>query len=374
MPVDLTVPQPLPLRSLVLSRSEPPEEASLRQEIRAWIERVVPEPRRRALGVRVGELSLEVCPVSEVLPPDAHPPARWWQPGAEEVAALAQARQAMVLGVPARFATLEEDLALAAAAARALALHCGGVVVEPVSHALECLDDQWAAPPAGLSDQTLVRVLSSELDGEVWATTLGLARLGLPELEVRRVPVRLILGLAPFLEEAARALLSQLQAGPRIGTLPLDGMEVGVTAWGDRLRLHPPGRRTGDLGPLLADRMGVSLAESEVHSAATRLDLREAVERARRELPEVRQRFVAGLEASARLCVHAVFTGPEGDESLWLSVQRFTRHQVRGRLVEAPRSVPLRLGQRVCVPVDQVIDWRIDHADGRREGGCRTAP
>lgn len=354
MTVYLKPARSFPLWSMILFRGALPRDEGLRARIHRWLDRYAPD-----LPARLEALAFEPCRASEVMPPERRALIDLWRPGIEETAVLDRADQALRIGVRSSLETLEDDLALVTAACRALARSLGGVIVDPVTSELGTIDEQVEAP---LRDAgALVRILSTECDGDLWGTTIGLSRLGLPELVIDRGPVHLVPVLAPVLKKVTAALVEALRASPRVDGLEVDGVALGLTRRRDQLRLHPPGRRRGDVGPILA-----ALAGDEPTPTVT--------EPADEDLPRVRQRFVEGLEPMARLLVRAEFPSTDGGERMWVCVDRFKRDVVRGRLVSRPLNVSLRRGQRVSVPVERVVDWRIEYPDGRFEGARLDAP
>ncbi len=371
MSVELDLSDTLPLTTLVLTCTPPPGDAILRDAIRAWIDRYVRDDRHRALRARVDDLALLPCPAEQAVPLARRGYHEMWRPGVEEAAILHRARHGLFVVVHADPTTLQEDLALATAAARAVALHTGGVVVDPAALALEPLDDQRQPPARIVPAEDLVKVASFEEDGALWAGTLGLERLGLPELEVGPAPVHLLGDIAAILKRASRALLAQLETADRLSWLEVEGVRFGISRCGPMLRLHPLDGVDADVGPPLAELarvLGGAPADRFVVLDREDAAVKAATARARGELPEVRERFIAGLDPLARLFVCAVFTEGAREESLWLCVDRFTRHHVRGRLACPPYRASLKNGQRVSVPIDAILDWRIEHPDGRLEG------
>lgn len=343
--------------------------------VRRWLYHRVPEPRRQQLLARMDDLIILECPAQLYdwvredclcLPPT----------GIEEQALYDQAHTAVLVRVGACPGDYPVALGLQSAAARALAAHLGGVVLDPVHSCLRPLDERCEAPPEQRAED-LIRVLSSESNGRLWVTSVGLAKVGLPELELRDGPVHLVPVLGPLVKRLGAALIEQVAAEgwQRPLDLWVEGVRFGAACTPQRpdmLTLHPPGAPAGDVGPqlvALARELDLLDDMEVIYTPPEDPEIAAAVAESRAELPDVRRRFREGLEPFARLEIRAQFGDEEGGESMCVCVDAFTRHQVRGRLLSHPRFTSLRSGQRVRVPIEHVLDWTIEHPDGRREGG-----
>jgi hypothetical protein len=98
--------------------------------------------------------------------------------------------------------------------------------------------------------------------------------------------------------------------------------------------------------------------------------MRPQVDEARRTFPGARARFAAGLPDGQRLLVVTRVY----DERCWselasIAVSRVDGDIVEGRFRTAPKVVPhYRAGDWYAFPDSQLMDWSIEHRDGRKEG------
>lgn len=202
--------------------------------------------------------------------------------------------------------------------------------------------------------------------------TAGLARVGVPELELVRVRPELRHTARRLLPLAARELVWRvLEAGSRPLVLPdlwlgqVEGCEVvaGLTSRPDgSVRLHPPGRPRAAPTRLL--QRAARLFPPHDHARLTA-----ALPLPPREVERLRHRFHQGADDARWFLQVGAPTGA-GTAAAWVEVVRWTERQILGRAA-APRRAPwgARWGERVVAPPDAVLAWRVDHLDGRVEGG-----
>jgi uncharacterized protein YegJ (DUF2314 family) len=222
--------------------------------------------------------------------------------------------------------------------------------------------------------------------GRAWATTKGLTKFGLPELECHVRPVHVGRAAARFLHLAAGAFVEALwnrlrerpgEKGPlMVGpALALEGHEP--------VELSLRYRHRDGLEPFV-EILPPRAADGWWESMTTRLfgeqerveypppddpELERAEAEARARLPEARRRFQAGLGPGEKLLVKTAF--PIGDgahEHLWIEIDEWLGSTLTGRVSNRPLDVELRSGARVTFDEQEVEDWLIAHADGTTEG------
>jgi len=99
-------------------------------------------------------------------------------------------------------------------------------------------------------------------------------------------------------------------------------------------------------------------------------ELLEASRRAKEKLPELHKAFTAGLEPGEYIEVKAPFrTIDDGHEWMWVEVTKWNGRRITGILNNEPDKVPgLRAGQIVEVNEDDVFDYIRRYADKHTEG------
>jgi uncharacterized protein YegJ (DUF2314 family) len=102
-------------------------------------------------------------------------------------------------------------------------------------------------------------------------------------------------------------------------------------------------------------------------SEAMEIAHRRAVE----ELPQVKQRFLAGLRPGESLIVkHGFPTQGEKNEYMWLAVNTWRGDRLQTQLMNNPQiRMDLRAGQAVEIREADVFDWAVMRPDGEMEGG-----
>lgn len=414
LPASTTVAYAVYFRS---QRPDPPTVAQLLPVVTAWLERHAQNPLRQAirefidrglLQIQVGGRDLIPAPPPELL--------RVWQPGELEERRYAQATHMItiigqdLLGPP-RF-----GFWAAAAAARALAEASGGVILDPDFPRLLKLDTLTEDLPADGRIQVTDHIMvprSVDQRGLMWMTTKGVAKFGLPELEIRDAPPNLAEALGYVINATAQHLAQQLwrlhaereeppkelPVGPEIrisledvsaayGGDDFTGPPEGTQGWA-MLRLeHHPGRGRSDdfvrlvaplgvrekhsvwLNGVLADLLG--LGESTLRNVKTDSEAMEAAHlQAVSELPVIKQRFQGGLLPGETLIVKYGFpTQAEHNEYMWLAVNTWRGDRLQTQLMNNPQiRKDLRAGQPVEIREADIFDWALMLPNDEMEGG-----
>jgi uncharacterized protein YegJ (DUF2314 family) len=377
-----------------------------------WMDGHVPAPLGPVLERYVGSDLVEVVtrPRNDLPVPDLEL-LRLMRLGEDEERRLAAATHGQVVQAEGLLQHPLLHVWATLAVARAAALASGGVVLDPeLPRVLPA--EQHDAPLRGhgrvaVAEQIVVPT-SRRGDGTMWITTKGMRRFGLPNLEVRAVPPGLASDLVPVVDGVAQLLLDTAlgraqEAGERgldalVLPRPLEltlgdvarsfgkepdggGGRVAIALrWDGRGRdgmepfveRVPPDAHVGDRGEwlysVLRDLVGATEDPAVTGDAEA---LREAHERARRELPSAKQRFCDGLPPGSTLYVKYGFPVPEGGrEYMWVAVESWHEDVITGALSnDSAYRADLRAGRRVRVPAGDVFDWMITHGRNKREGG-----
>ena len=397
----------------------PPREGELLRLIRDWLDTYAHDPLREAISefVESGMLSLFVHERATIPePPDDL--VRAYNPGESEERRFRDSTHAIVVGAPDLITAPRLGLWSVVGAARAIASGLpGGVVVDPEFPRLLPLSDLTHPLPAAgrvrVSDHILVPYSTNDETGLLWVTTKGMARFGLPDLELRDVPPHLLSGLLPLVNAAAQRLVAAAMeyVGAWEGSdappfLPIRAQFM-LTIADIRLAHTPAEIEPNGPGPLdvaetplrweVCDEDGVAFARiapargvrggtgvwlsrvlSDLFGSEPNLALVESddaeMEVARHEaldtLPLVRERFALGFRSGEVLHIKHGFPadGPN-HEYMWVAVTRWSDATIYGNLSSDPQyRHDLRMGQAVSVPEAEVYDWMISHKDGRIEG------
>ncbi|MBW1881287.1 MAG: hypothetical protein JRI25_24895 [Deltaproteobacteria bacterium] len=265
MPVEIGIPPVVPVLYVVLftARGAPPSEAALREQVEAWVRRRVEAPLREHLLEWCGrdKARLELHPSEQIVLP-ARSVLVSTGLGVEEAARLDAATHAVVVGTVDALHPPRPGLWWAIAAARALASHLGGVIYDPEVRTVFPVDVRNdPLPPDGAIDlREHLRVFTNPMRNGWWMTSHGLARFGLPDLELCEVPGEVLFEAMGLVHRAAGVLHGRARVLARKGgavrmkltslTLPWNGLEASTIGLSFApfpgkaqpfLRLHPPG-------------------------------------------------------------------------------------------------------------------------------------
>jgi len=270
MSVDIGIPPVVPVLFVVLfvARGVPPTEGDLRRQAERWVVRHVDDPLGAELLAwsRREVARLEVHPVDHMVLPSRSALASAGL-GVDEAAHLDATTHAVVVGTVDRLLPPRPGLWWAIAAARGLARHLGGVIYDPELRAVLPVEvrDEPLPRDGAIDLREHLRVAANPVRGGWWMTSHGLARFGLPDLEVCEVPGEVLFEAMGLVHRAAAALHGRARAlalggGParlKLTSLHLpwrgnDAAPIGLSfaPFPGRaqpfLRLHPP---AGDRRP-----------------------------------------------------------------------------------------------------------------------------
>ena len=233
------------------------------------------------------------------------------------------------------------------------------------------------------------------------AITLGMAKVGLPDVVVQESPQSSFHQVGDLIDIFSQAM-AEGAALPKSGNFRLDLHSIKNAGFRDDqvkslkanarsaacLVLKPGKWEEGDpknrLIELSSDRYSgpdMQAKQSEMldtffgwkdlyGKVQHTQELLEASRKAREKLPELRRAFNHGLEPGEYIEVKAPFPTPQGDrEWMWVEVSRWKGARITGTLDNEPVECPdLHAGQVVQVREEDVFDYIRKYSDGRREG------
>jgi uncharacterized protein YegJ (DUF2314 family) len=326
---------------------------------------------------------------------------------AEERKRLMGARHATLLAFRVPFAQRNEVLLAATRFAHELAAEQGSFLWDSETKEYfspktwkESRLDGWSGGVPSVPAQITLHVYR---EGEALRViSLGMAKLGLPDLVMEQVPHSLSEDMARLVNGVAQLMGEGLVPSSE-GVLEVDLAKVKDTQLKGKLeaRTEKGAKRKAQLralvarrdqgdpdnallelafpgnGPLEARRTAVLDAlfgqrKDPVTAVASGDPELEAVARkARARLVELRPRVVKGMQFPEQLLVKAGFrTDKGGQEFMWLEVTSWEKGRWRGSLANEPQSVSrLRLGSSVDVAEAEVEDYLYMSPTGAREGG-----
>ena len=258
----------------------------------------------------------------------------------------------------------------------------------------------WKAGPPTVSAHITVHVYG---EGDaVRFVSLGMVKLGLPDLVVEQVPQSLTRPMGTVLNGVAQLLAEGLTLSGD-GSLKVDlgrvkdgrtrtQLDVKTTVSAERkltLRALEARRDSGDpVNPLLElDFPGEGAPPARQIAALDTLlgkspdtfvpvppgdpELAAVATQARARLQQLRPRIEKGLAPPEALVVKAAFPTDDGSsEHMWFVVTGWEQERLRGTLANEPFEVSgLRLGSSVSVLLQDVDDFRYTRPDGKEEGG-----
>ena len=239
-------------------------------------------------------------------------------------------------------------------------------------------------------------------DDGVRFVSLGMVKLGLPDLVVEDVPRSMTVPMGTVLNGVAQLLAEGLGV-PADGTLTVDLSRVkdarmrkqleGKSTPGAvrklKLRALEARRESGDPDNALLEVSFPGEGSTQARQLAAldtllgkRADsltpvppgdpeLAAVARKARARLLELRPKLEKGVAPPEALVIKAGFPTDTGSsEHMWFTFTAWEKDRLRGTLANEPFGVSkLRLGSSVSVALDDVDDYRYTRADGTEEGG-----
>jgi uncharacterized protein YegJ (DUF2314 family) len=247
--------------------------------------------------------------------------------------------------------------------------------------------------------------------GVSWITTKGLAKFGLPELQMKGAPPNLTQSLWPIVNGTAHMLFQRVgelseQTGEPVKELVLpqetrfdfslvaasvgkdpEPPPEGARGWtmlgfnyepggpehDSFLTIGPPPSYRGKAGvwfnSMLSDLLG---ADDTLRHVKHDTETMEAAHlQAMGELPTIRGRFQGGLQPGEQLLVKHGFEVPNGGhEYMWLVVNTWHGDRLCCQLANQPQyRMDLRAGMEFDLTESQIFDWVLISADGSQYGG-----
>lgn len=259
--------------------------------------------------------------------------------------------------------------------------------------------ETWEGDLPDVSKHTVIHAYrSSKL---VRAITLGMAKLGLPDVVVEDFPWSMNHPMGSLVNLLSQALAEGAVIGPK-GRCDVDAKALrhtGVRAaqttdllqgsTGRAQLMLVEGRpEDGDPANRLAEIRFTAQAGNDVHAAQQALisslygskdaisyvkhnqALTAASEAARARLPALQKAFAQGLAPGEYLLVKAPFETPAGGkEWMWVEVTAWKGDSISGLLKNDPFNIPtLHAGQIVTVKQGGLFDYIRHFPDGRQEG------
>jgi hypothetical protein len=283
-----------------------------------------------------------------------------------------------------RFEVLERVIRAADSAAR----KWNGLILDPGTGELHSPDawkerriDQWEGGVPSPFGHTISHIYPKD-DGTYRLVTLGMQKLGLPELAVDALPMTLNDDMQQLVDYTAFELI-------RHPVLPPDGvLTVDVDGHPAHVKLvtgkNDEGEQPGRVLAFAFEGKG-SLAERESalllsvfgsHSPQERLaskddaELNAARDRARAKLPDVKRRYPKLVQSAASLIVKAPFVVDGQTKWRWVEVSAWDGDKIAGTLaIPSTDAHEAKRGTAVTVNPKDVFDYVILFPDGTHEGG-----
>ena len=232
--------------------------------------------------------------------------------------------------------------------------------------------------------------------------SLGMVKLGLPDLVVEEVPRTLVDDMGLLVNAVAQLLAegatpdpkgalevklasvkdSRMQKELQANTQPGASRKATLRAVVARrqagdpenplLELSFPGKGTPHALQLAAlDSLFGKKPDNVTGVQKDDPELAAVARKARTRLSELRPLVQKGLRPPQKLLIKAPFPTDDGNiEHMWLEVTTFTKDQLRGTLANEPQNIKdLRIGAKVETSLPQVSDYLYTHPNGSVEGG-----
>lgn len=258
------------------------------------------------------------------------------------------------------------------ALALAFATETNGVLMDAETRELFTIDAFQKLRATAWTDgapivSRLVTLHAYQTDDGYRIVSLGMSKLGLPDVCVNRLPGDRLRAVGAFLNGVVQRLNDEPKL-PEPGTLDVEGVKT---------TLYVGERREGDnenrlievsmTAPVLAaldvsDPIFMAKDSDEALQAASR--------RAKDRVPDLKKRFAALARAGAEVRVKSGFVDGDQKEFMWTLVRKWDGDRLTGTLENAPRFVQnVAAGSTVEVLERDLFDYQVDLPDGGMEGG-----
>ncbi len=246
--------------------------------------------------------------------------------------------------------------------------------------------DRWTDTIPDINDHTILHAY--ETGGQMRLVTLGMGKVGLPDVVVNQVPRSACSDVGLLVNVFCQAI-AERPAIERPGEFDLDHARIRPHASGAaqltvKIGAHDDGDPENRLLEITFDRgpgRDVHARRHAILAAAfnsttgivptTQTNALEAASlRATAKLPALRTLFNEGLPPGEYLQVKAPFDGPDGtQEWIWVDVVRWNGNEITGSLANKPFNIPtLDAGQTVVVEQSAIFDYVHKRSDGTIEG------
>jgi hypothetical protein len=131
---------------------------------------------------------------------------------------------------------------------------------------------------------------------------------------------------------------------------------------------QPVENRSADLPQLASNAPADQLFSADPSSDR---EYQRLIQKARSELPGVRERFQRGLPSNHHLFITTVVRHANSAEQLFVSVRDWSNADVVDGLIASQAHTPgYRAGDPIKVAMGDIIDWTISRPDGSEEGNA----
>jgi uncharacterized protein YegJ (DUF2314 family) len=295
---------------------------------------------------------------------------------AAEKTAVQNSAEVVVIGVSAPADRVLPALRDAGALTDCLAREMGALVADTTSRTIFGGAAWHKARVEGWKDLRHQIVVHQYPEGDgMRSVTLGMAKLGLPDLAVNQHPRFLGDPIVSLLNRSAEALMN----APRLvhaGRLDIGGVDVRIEYMkpepGDDDRVLALELGDAEQQSALLRRLYGAAPEPMAFAKAHDRELAAIKLKVQAEIPALARRFQAGLRPDERLDVKAPFAAPDGQvEWMWVEVDGFRGAEILGKLDNDPQYVPtLKLGSAVKVRAADVADYALFRGDEIVEGNA----
>ena len=324
----------------------------------------------------------------------------------EQAEQVQQARLAVVINVAYPSSLVFQQLRKFSQSLHDLATQEGGLIWDSETRELFGLEtwqakrlDTWHNDIPEIESHTTIHVYNN--DPGVRAITLGMVKFGLPDIVVNDLSWSSGRDMGNLINLLAQSLLEG-KADLGTDTIDININKLSDTPFKERLvaSLYDNAVETVSIGyreghwedgdpynmlmELEFDQYEGESVRAKQDSLISALfgwkddityvqhnqEILAASEKARQQLPALREDFNKGLAPGEFIQVKAPFATPDdGKEWMWVEILSWQGKQIKGLLKNEPYNIPdLRAGEEVYVNEDEVFDYIRTYPDGRTIG------